>query len=269
MDEEVLSDDDLIAHIICILHDFPCYGYRRVTPALKRRGIVVNKKRVQRVMHERGLSQKRKRSFTKTTDSTHSLRTYPNLVSTIIPDHPCHVWAADITYVRLEKGFCYVALIVDTFTRKVVGWAVETHMEVGLVLSALSMALKEGAPEYHHSDRGGQYCAHEYIELLMTHGTKISMADAGMSVDNPYAESLNKSVKQEEVYLKEYRTVEDARKSIGHFIESVYNTTRLHSSIGYVPPVEFEATWYASHHQVGEGAQRCWETKEVVVSLQA
>lgn len=256
------SDDTLVEEILLILHDFPCYGYRRVTPALKRGGIHVNKKRIQRIMHEHGLSQKRRRRFTKTTDSRHGLTTYPNVVSGIVPDHPCHVWAADITYVRLEKGFSYVALIVDTFTRKVVGWAVDTHMEASLVLEALRMALEGGVPDYHHSDRGGQYCAKEYVERLTSCGVQISMADVGMSVDNPYAESLNRTLKVEEVYLKEYRTIEDARREIKHFIEVVYNTKRLHSSIGYVPPVEFEATWCAVHSST-------LHSKEYAVLLEA
>jgi putative transposase len=240
------GDKELVTEITLVLHDFPYYGYRRVTPQLKRQGTDVNKKRIQRIMHEHGLAQKRRRRFIKTTDSRHQLPTYPNLVADIIPSYPCHVWAADITYVRLEKGFCYVALIVDTFTRKVVGWAVDTHMEVSLVMEALHMALEGGTPDYHHSDRGGQYCAKEYVALLIAHGVQISMADAGMSVDNPYAESLNRTLKVEEVYLKEYYTVLDARREIKHFVEVVYNTKRLHSSIGYVPPVEFEAAWYAT-----------------------
>lgn len=241
------GDNDLVRKITLALHEFPCYGYRRVTPHLQRQGTWVNKKRIQRLMHEHGLAQKRKKRFTKTTDSRHRLRTYPNLIKDVVPDHPGHVWAADITYVRLEKGFCYVALIVDTFTRKVVGWAVDTHMEVSLVLDALEMALATGAPKYHHSDRGGQYCAREYVDLLTKHKVEISMADAGMSVDNPHAESLNRTLKVEEVYLKEYRTVDDARREIKYFIEVVYNTKRLHSSIGYVPPEEFEAAWHAAH----------------------
>ncbi len=241
------GDADLKEKIVCILHDFPCYGYRRVTPALKRAGTQVNKKRVARVMKENGLAQKQRRRFTKTTDSTHRLPTYPNLVRDIVPGRPRHVWAADITYVRLAVGFCYVALIIDTFTRKVAGWAVETHMETSLVMHALTMALAKGAPEFHHSDRGGQYCAREYVELLSSRGVKIIMADAGLSVDNPYAESLNRTLKVEEVYLKEYHAVEDARASIKCFIEDVYNTKRLHSSLGYVPPEEFEERWLNEH----------------------
>jgi putative transposase len=238
-----------------------------VTPALKRHGTHVNKKRVQRVMREHGLAQKRRKRFTKTTDSRHRLPTYPNLVSGITPSYPCQVWASDITYVRLAQGFCYVALIVDTFTRKVVGWAVDTHMETSLVMEALTMALAHGAPAYHHSDRGGQYCAHEYIAQLTEHGVQISMADAGMSVDNPYAESLNRTLKVEEVYLKEYHTINDARSALSHFIEVVYNTKRLHSSIGYVPPAEFEAAWYAKRDAMEEAPTL--RTSESAVSLMA
>lgn len=237
------SDAALKEKITDILFDFPYYGHRRVAAQFKRSGVCVNKKRIQRVMKATGLAQKRRRRFVKTTDSRHKLPTYPNLVKVIVPAYPKHIWVGDITYVRLEKGFCYVAILLDIFTRKVVGWAIAEHMEASLCIKALTLALEGGAPEFHHSDRGGQYCSVEYIQILTEHGVQISMADTGISVDNPYAESFNRTLKVEEVYLKEYRTFDDAEASIKQFIEDVYNTKRLHSSIGYKPPEEFEREW--------------------------
>jgi len=269
------GDESLKCKIIAILSEFACYGYRRTTAELKRRGEIVNEKKVARVMGVYGLAQKPKKRSAKTTDSKHALPTFPNLVKDIIPDHPFHIFASDITYVRLPEGFCYVALVIDIFTRKVVGWAVATHMETSLVMEALRKALVLGTPEYHHSDRGSQYCSHEYTETLQALGTQISMADVGMSVDNPYAESMNKTLKQEEVYLKEYRTVDDARHSIGTFIEDVYNSRRLHSSLGYMPPEEFEREWYAKHTDVDSnvnidvGEERVLTTPSRSVSLTA
>lgn len=226
-----------------ILLEFPYYGSVRVAKELKRKGFIVNKKRIARIMKEGGLAQKRRRCWTKTTDSRHLLPIYPNLVKDIIANHPKHIWVADITYVRLAKGFCYVAIILDVFTKKVVGWSVELHMEASLVLDALLLALEGGAPEYHHSDRGGQYCSYDYTNLLKENGVKISMADTGVSVDNPYAESFNRTLKVEEVYLADYETIVDAKESIKRFIEIMYNKKRLHSSIGYKPPEEFEEEW--------------------------
>jgi putative transposase len=226
-----------------VLAVYPYYGSVRVTKELKRNGYAVNKKRIARIMKASGLAQKRRKCFTKTTDSRHLLPVYPNLVKDIVADHPKHIWVADITYVRLVKGFCYVAMLMDVFTKKIVGWSVELHMEASLAVGALILALEGGAPEYHHSDLGGQYCSYDYTDLLKENGVKISMADTGVSVDNPYAESWNRTFKVEEVYLSDYETITDARESMKHFIETVYNKKRLHSSIGYKPPEEFEKEW--------------------------
>lgn len=244
-DEPESKEEDKIwkERIEAVLVDFPYYGSVRVAKELNRRGYSVNKKRIARIMKETGLAQKRRRSWTKTTNSRHLLPVYPNLVKDIIADHPKHIWVADITYVRLAKGFCYVAIILDVFTKKIVGWSVELHMETSLVIEALELAFEGGAPEYHHSDRGGQYCSYEYTNLLKTNGVKVSMADTGVSVDNPYAESWNRTFKVEEVYLADYETIDDAKESMKHFIEVVYNKKRLHSSIGYKPPEEFEEEW--------------------------
>lgn len=229
--------------IEAVLMEFPYYGSARVTKELHRRGYLVNKKRIARITKENGLAQKLRKCWTKTTDSRHNLPTYSNLVKDVVASRPHHIWVADITYVRLAKGFCYVAILLDVFTKKVVGWSVELHMETSLVVDALNLALEGGTPEYHHSDRGGQYCSHEYTNLLKENGVRISMADTGVSVDNPYAESFNRTLKVEEVYLADYETIVDAKESMKRFIEEMYNKKRLHSSLGYKPPEEFEDEW--------------------------
>ena len=226
-----------------ILVDTPCYGYRKVTAALKKTGEVHNHKKIMRLMHETGLKQKRRKYKPRTTDSRHKLRTFPNVIKDIVPSFPHHIWTSDITYVRLPTGFCYVAIVLDVFTKHVVGWSIALHMEKELVCEALEMALKEGTPTLHHSDRGGQYCAHEYVKKLEDAGVKISMADTGVSVDNPYSESFNRTLKVEEVYLKNYESFEEARTSIAHFINDVYHAKRLHQSLDYHTPDEFYASW--------------------------
>jgi putative transposase len=221
----------------------PCYGYRKVTHALKRTGEIVNHKKIMRIMRETGLKQKKRRFKPRTTDSRHSLRVFPNFIKEIIPLYPNHIWVTDITYVRLPDGFCYVAIVLDVYTRKVAGWSIALHMEKELVIEALERALRVGTPTYHHSDRGGQYCATEYVNRLEGVGAKISMADTGVSVDNPFAESFNKTLKVEEVYLKNYQNLEEARASIDAFITDVYHTKRLHQSLNYQTPEEFSTRW--------------------------
>ena len=240
-----------------ILTEFPRYGYRRVTAALKRNGRDVNRKKIMRIMRETGLKQKRRTYKPRTTDSRHKMRVFPNLVKTLVPACPHHIWVGDITYVHLPAGFCYVAILLDLFTRKVVGYAVSLSMDASLVHAALDMALAHGTPKYHHSDRGGQYCEMEYVNKLEKLGTKVSMADTGVSVDNPFAESFNRTLKVEEVYLRDYQTLDEAKDSISDFIENVYNAKRLHSSLGYLPPLEFEALWTAAQLRKPESALAC------------
>lgn len=230
-------------HIESILEEFPCYGYRKVTAALQRAGHTINHKKIMRLMDETGLKQKRRNYKPKTTDSRHRLKVFPNLVKGLSITHPNHVWAGDITYVRLPRGFCYVAILIDLFTRKVVGYAIAITMDASLVHTALEMALQYGVPLFHHTDRGGQYCEKEYVERLEKLRVKISMADVGISVDNPFAESFNRTLKVEEIYLRDYQNLEEAQQSIATFIEKVYNAKRLHSSLNYLPPIEFEALW--------------------------
>lgn len=223
--------------------EWPAYGYRRVTAELRRRGQVVNRKRVLRLMREDNLLCLRKRRFVHTTDSDHRLPVYPNLVPALTVTGCDQLWVADITYVRLLREFIYLAVILDAFSRRCIGWALERTLETELALSALRMALARRAVTeelVHHSDRGVQYASLSYTALLRERGVRISMSRRGNAYDNAQAESFMKTLKYEEVYLREYETMAQARASIGHFLEAVYNQKRLHSALGYVPPVEFE-----------------------------
>ena len=247
-DEEETDDaDDLVwkERILRILIDFPYYGFRRVHAQLLRDGHTINKKRVQRIMQEYKLVQKRRKYSIKTTNSRHALPTYPNLIADLIISYPEHVWVADITYIRLPNGkFCYLATVLDIFTRRPRGWALAEHMREELVVEALESALKRyEAPEYFHSDRGGQYCGKEHTAILTAHKVRISMAATGVSVDNAFAESFFRTIKVEEVYLADYADIVDARRQIAEFIDVVYTTKRLHSSLGYLTPEEFEEAW--------------------------
>jgi len=242
-EEEAVRLRDAIERIVL---DFPGYGYRRVTHALAREGWPVNHKRVLRVMREESLLCHLKRRFVPTTDSGHDWRTYPNLVKGAIFNAPDQAWVADITYIRLPTGFIYLAAILDAYSRRCVGWALSRWIDTDLTLTALSMALARRQPGpgvIHHSDRGVQYASGAYVERLARAGARISMAARGNPYENAQAESFFKTLKAEEVYLKEYRTFEDALTNLEPFIEAVYNTKRLHSSLGYRPPVEFEAAW--------------------------
>lgn len=241
------ADAELLGEIVRILEEFPFYGHRRVTKELRRRGYPDNKKRVQRVMREHRLTQKRRRSKVWTTDSNHGLAVYPNLIRDMAAIFPDHIWVTDFTYIRLRRGFCYLATVLDVFTRQIRGWALMRAMETELVVTALTRALKKGTPRYHHSDRGSQYCSADYIAILTEKGIAISMSDKGEPTQNGYAESFFRTLKVEEVSLFEYDTVDDALVSIARFIDLVYSKKRLHSSLGYMPPEEFEAAWQRSH----------------------
>jgi transposase InsO family protein len=226
-----------------IVLEFPGYGYRRVTKELHRRGWTLNHKKVLRVMREESLLCQLKRRFKPTTDSTHSFGRYPNLVKDAAVEAPDVVWSADITYVRLPTSFCYLASIIDDYSRYCVGWHLSRFIDTRLTLSALEMALAARRPErglIHHSDQGVQYASAEYVARLEHGGVRISMASVGNPYENAKAESFFRTLKMEEVYIKDYRDFEEAERNIGEFIEEVYNKKRLHSSLGYLPPVEFE-----------------------------
>jgi transposase InsO family protein len=221
----------------------PAYGYRRITAELQRRGFDINHKRVLRMMREDNLLCVRRRSFMVTTDSRHNLPVYPNVAGKFVPAAINQLWVADITYIRLRTEFVYLAVVLDAFSRRVIGWALGRTLGAELASAALCMALVERKPQpglVHHSDRGVQYASQQYTELLQQHQAQISMSRSGNPYDNAACESFMKTLKYEEVYRTEYRDFQDARASIGQFLDRVYNQTRLHSALGYVPPAEFE-----------------------------
>ncbi len=211
------DDAIMLEEIRAVLVEFPGYGYRRVTKELQRRGVLVNKKRIQRVMQHQHLQRKQKRRFVRTTVSDHGLPVYPNLITGVVPEHPDQVWAADITYVRLVHGFVYLAVILDLFSRKVIGWAISGTLHAQLALRALRTALETRTVTLgliHHSDRGVQYASQQYVALLQRHGIHISMSRTGNPYDN--AKSFIKTLKTEEAYLNEYATVAEAEHQCVH-----------------------------------------------------
>ncbi len=221
----------------------PAYGYRRITAELNRRGFEVNHKRVLRLMRQDNLLCLRHKAFVVTTDSRHDLPVYPNLARELAPSGVNQLWIADITYIRLRAEFVYLAVVLDAFSRRVIGWALGRTLEAGLALSALAMALRQRQPApglVHHSDRGVQYASGDYTDLLKQRQIQISMSRKGNPYDNAACESFMKTLKYEEVYRTEYRDLADAYAQIGEFLERVYNRQRLHSALGYVPPAEFE-----------------------------
>jgi putative transposase len=221
----------------------PAYGYRRITRELQQKGFEVNHKRVLRMMREDNLLCVRRRVFVVTTDSRHNLPVYPNLVRGMKPTTINQLWVADITYIRLRTEYVYLAVVLDGYSRRVIGWALGRTLEAELAVAALRMALIERKPApglVHHSDRGVQYASHQYTDLLKQHHITISMSRKGNPYDNAACESFMKTLKQEEVYRNEYHDFHDARSSIGEFLERVYNQKRLHSALGYIPPAEFE-----------------------------
>jgi putative transposase len=243
-DEQAEEDVALRDAIEQIVLEFPGYGYRRVTHALHRAGWQVNHKRALRVMREESLLCHLQRHFVVTTNSVHGYQTYPNLLAEAHLDGVDQAWVADITYIRLPTAFVYLACILDAFSRRCVGWKLSRQIDTRLTLAALEMALeaRQPAPGFlHHSDRGVQYASTEYIARLEQARAQVSMSATGNPYDNAKAESFFKTLKHEEVYLKEYQTLADAEAHLGQFIEDVYNTKRLHSSLGYLPPAEFEA----------------------------
>jgi putative transposase len=222
------------------------YGYRRVTAQLRRDGVLVNHKRVLRLMREDNLLCLRQKAFVpRTTQSRHGFRIVPNLVHGIEPSGLDQIWVGDITYIRLQEEFVYLAILIDAFSRKAIGWALDDHLETRLPLAALDMAIAARCPRpdclIHHSDRGVQYACADYRDRLEAHRIRASMSGPDNPYDNAKAESFMKTLKAEEVYATAYTSLHHAQKNIGRFIEDIYNADRLHSALGYKPPVEFEA----------------------------
>lgn len=226
-----------------ICAEFPCYGYRRVTAELRRRGWQINRKRTARTMKIMDLQAKKVVRKRRTTNSEHSFPRYPNLVESLLVQRPDEVWVADITYIRLKHGFVYLAVVMDVFTRAIRGWHLDRSLDQSLTLTALQNALQTHCPEIHHSDQGLQYAATDYTNLLQQHGIQISMAEVGEPTQNGYAERLMRTIKEEEVDLSDYQDYHDAYRQIGQFLEDVYMRKRVHSSLNYMTPAEFESHW--------------------------
>jgi len=227
--------------------EFPRYGYRRIGAELRNRGYRVNNKKVLRLMREDNLLCVKKRFKLQTTDSNHGEKVYPNLAENLMVTDINQLWVADITYIQLLKEFVYLSVILDVFSRRCIGWELSRHIDTQLTLNALYKALGTRRTDdlkglIHHSDQGVQYASHEYVDCLKEHGILVSMGRKGNPYDNAFAETFLKTLKYEEVYLNEYETFRDALQNINHFIEKVYNSKRLHSSIGYQSPINFEKT---------------------------
>jgi putative transposase len=236
------EEQDLEEAIEGITGKYPTYGTRRVSQQLRRppHRMAVNRKRAQRMMRKKRLLIPLKRGKRRTTNSKHPYPRHPNLVADLKITHPEHVWVSDITYIHLQHGFVYLAIILDVFTRCIRGWSMSRSLDQELTLTALRGALTTGVPKIHHSDQGVQYAAYAYTDLLKTHGIQISMAAVGKAEENGYAERVIRTIKEEEVDLAEYLDFKDACQQIGQFIENVHNNKRIHSALGYLTPAEFE-----------------------------
>ncbi|HLN98192.1 MAG TPA: IS3 family transposase [Pyrinomonadaceae bacterium] len=243
-EERDRNDAELRDHIERLQGEFPGYGYRRLGQQLRREGIVVNDKKIRRVQRKYQLFPIRWHSFKiSTTDSNHGHKVYPNLLTGKTLTGINQAWVADITYIRILKGFVFLAAILDRYSRKLIGWAISKRIDAELGWAALKSALETRQPPpgcIHHSDRGVQYACREYIDLLEQANMQISMSRTANPYDNAHMESFFKTLKYEEVHLANYETYDDVIRRIPHFIEEVYNSKRLHSALGYLPPIEYE-----------------------------
>jgi putative transposase len=233
------------AALLDLAGQWPTYGYRRLTQMMRRLDWPVNGKRVRRWMQELGIDGAPPVRKKRTTNSNHAFPRYPNLVQDLEITRPDQVWVADITYIRLRKDFVYLAVLMDVFTRTIRGWHLGRDLDQGLTLAALERALVVATPQIHHSDQGVQYAATAYVQRLQNLGVTLSMAAIGEPRENGYAERLMRTIKEEEVNLSEYRDFADAQRQITCFLDDVYNVKRIHSSLGYLTPKEFEEQWRA------------------------
>ena len=238
------ADIQLRSRIQAIALEMRAYGYRPITKELHRRGLIVNHKRVLRLLREDNLLCLRRRPFVVTTNSQHKLTVYPNLARDLVLSNINQLWVADITFIRLRREFVYLAVLLDAYSRRCIGWALSATIDARLTLAALDMALRTRRVQpglIHHSDRGVQYAAADYVAVLQAQQIQISMSRTGNPYDNAKAERFMRTLKYEEIYMNDYDTLREVRDSVQHFIEAVYNRKRLHSALGYLPPVEFEA----------------------------
>jgi len=241
--QKVKASCDLMDMIERIVLEFAGYGYRRVTKQLHREGVIANHKKVLKLMRESSLLVVYKRKWIKTTDSNHQYKIYPNLANAMVLSAINKLWRSDITYIRIMYGFVYLAVVLDAFSRKVIGYNISLYLDAELAICALKMAIERRKPDegvIHHSDRGVQYACDDYVAILKEKKFVISMSNKGNPYDNAACESFMKTLKQEEVYRNEYRDFHEAHASIGDFLERVYNQQRRHSALGYLPPAEFE-----------------------------
>jgi putative transposase len=229
---------------------WPTYGYRRLTAQLRREGLRANHKRVRRVMAALGLTAKpAPRRKVRTTNSDHPFPRYPNLVRGRAATYPDEIWVGDITFVAVQQGFVYLAVLMDVFTRCIRGWQLSRSLDAGLTIRALRRALAGGVPQVHHSDQGVQYAAGGYVALLQAAGVQLSMAAVGEPRENGYAERLMRTIKEECVSLSEFVDYADAQAQLGRFLDAVYQHKRIHSALGYLTPAEFESQWRAAQAQ--------------------
>jgi transposase InsO family protein len=250
------ADADLRDKMEQIQIIFPKSGYRTMKEYLERDfELTINHKKIRRIMGKYGLMAEIKRAFVRTTDSEHGFAIYPNLLKGKSVTGINQVWVSDITYIRIQTGFVYLAVIIDIYSRKVIGWALSKRINNEITISALMSAIEQRKPPegcMHHSDRGVQYASHDYVNLLKQHKFQISMSRSGNPYDNAFAESFMKTLKKDEVYLWEYETFNDAIERISYFIEEVYNKKRVHSGIGYLPPVEFENLLKGKENEINQ-----------------
>jgi putative transposase len=241
-----LADEAMLkTALLDLAGEWPTYGYRRLTAMMRRLDWPVNAKRVRRWMNELGIHGAPPTRTKRTTNSNHAFPRYPNLVKDLEITQPDQVWVADITYIRLRREFVYLAILMDVFTRSIRGWHLSRGLDQGLTLAALERALVVAVPQVHHSDQGVQYAATAYVERLQKLNVNLSMAAIGEPRENGYAERLMRTIKEEEVDLSEYHDFADAFRQITRFLDDVYNVKRIHSSLGYLTPREFEQQWRA------------------------